>query len=74
MEVMRMSSPRSVWRNGHNLIFEQAQGEESTFPIGLAGVFGGKGKPTEDLLSIRKVIAMLLQISLSFRSIPSEHA
>jgi hypothetical protein len=61
-------------RNGHNLISSKPKVRNRRFPIILAGVFGGEGKPTEDLLSIAKVDAMLLQISLSFRYIPSEPA
>jgi hypothetical protein len=61
-------------RNGHDLVLQQTQGEESALTIGLAGVFCGESKPAEDLLSIAKVDAVLFQVCASFRLVPSEHA
>jgi hypothetical protein len=61
-------------RNGHDLIPQHTQGEQSALTIGLAGVFSGESKPAEDLLSIAKVDAVLCQVGASFRLVPSENA
>jgi len=61
-------------RNGHDLVMQQTQGEESAFTIGLAGALSSESKPAEDLLGIAEVDAVLFQVGASFRLVPSEHA
>jgi hypothetical protein len=51
-------------RNGHGLVMQQTQGEESALTIGLAGVFSSESKPAEDLLGIAKIDAVLFQVGV----------
>jgi hypothetical protein len=49
-------------RNGHDLVMQQTQGEDSALTKGLAGALGSEGKPAEDLLGIAKIDTVLFQV------------
>ena len=55
-------------RNGHDLVMQQSQSEESAFTIGLAGVFSSESRPSEDLLGISKIDAVLFRLVRRFAS------
>ena len=55
-------------RNERDLVIQQSQGEESVFTIGLAGVFSSESRPSEDLLGIAKIDAVLFSLVRRFAS------
>jgi hypothetical protein len=55
-------------RNGHDLVLQQTQGEESALTIGLADIFSSESKPAEDLLSIAKAMPCFFRLARRFAS------